>query len=148
MFPLLRTTFPAAQFVAPTAHPLDTLFDRVLGHDGGAQFGESRWNAGPLAVWQDENTIHVEAELPGVAENDVEITVHNDELKIVAERRAEEGRKYLYNGRAFGRFERSVALPEMVDSEKVEATLSQGILRISLPKHPDTRPKKISLKSS
>ena len=60
----------------------------------------------------------------------------------------EEGRAYLYEGRSFGRFERSIVLPEVVDAENVEARLSKGVLRIDLPKHPAARPRKISLKTS
>ena len=78
-----------------------------------------------VSVWGDENHLHVEAELPGVSEKDVEITVHDGVLTIRADRRPEEGRAYLYNSRAFGSFERAIVLPEAVDADKVEAAHDQ-----------------------
>jgi HSP20 family protein len=90
----------------------------------------------------------VEAELPGVADKDVEITVQNGILTVRANRRAKEGQTYLYNGRAFGQVEKSVVLPEAIDSEKVEATLQGGVLVVTLPKHAEARPRKITLKTS
>jgi HSP20 family protein len=99
-------------------------------------------------MWADENNVHIEAELPGVEEKDLEITVHGDVLSIKAERRPAEGRNYLYNGRIFGRFERAVALTEAVDTDQIEATLNNGVLYLSLPKKAEARTKKITVKTS
>jgi HSP20 family protein len=147
MLPLLRTAFPF-----PATSSLfdrnDALFSRFFGTDGEGL--RPNWTHGiaPVSVWQDDNNIYVEAELPGVAEKDVDITVDSGVLTIKAERHDEEGRVYLFNGRSFGRFERAVTLPEHIDSEHVEATLSGGVLRVVLPKHQSARPRKITLKGS
>jgi HSP20 family protein len=69
-------------------------------------------------------------------------------LFIRGERKPEEDRQYLYNGRAWGRFERVITLPEAVDADNVQAELSNGILRVALPKSPQAKPKKITLKTS
>ena len=106
------------------------------------------WKPLPLSLWQDDTSIFLEAELPGVAEKDVDITVHDGVLTIKAERQDDEGRDYLHKGRAFGRFEQAISLPDLVDPEKVEASLSNGLLRIVLPKVPQAQPRKIALKSS
>ena len=129
---------------------MDSWFDRVFGENGESFRQATTTSASNFAVsvWGDENHLHVEAELPGVSDKDVDITVHDGVLNIRAERRPDEGRTYLYNGRSFGRFERSIVLPEAVDAENVEASLSNGVLRIDLPKHPEARPKKITLKTS
>ena len=82
-----------------------------------------------------------------MAEKDVEITVHEGVLNIRAERRPEEGRTYLYNGRSFGRFERSIVLPRQ-SIRKCGSALTNGVLQIHLPKHPAARPRKITLKTS
>lgn len=148
MFPLLRTTVPTSAVAGFTGHPLDVLFDRFLGNDGDVQYAAGRRPVTPLSIWQDENTIYVEAELPGVLEQDIELTVHGDVLKIRALRQPEKGRTYLYDGRTHGRFDRDVVLPEAVDAEHVEATLASGVLRVALAKHPSTRPRKIALKSA
>ncbi len=101
-----------------------------------------------MAIWQDENTVHVEAELPGLTEHDLDIVVHNGVLFIRGERRAEEGRQYLYNSRAWGRFERVITLPEEVNADNVQAELANGVLRLALPKTPESKPKKIALKTN
>jgi len=99
-------------------------------------------------MWQDENNLYIEAEMPGVLEKDLEVTVHGDVLSIKAQRHEPEGRKYLYNGRIFGRFERALALPESVDTDAVEATIEGGVLYLRLPKKAEARPKKITVKNA
>ena len=134
---------PAASF---PVNRVDALFNRVFGEDG-ALAGQP-WTGGPLAMWQDEDHLWVEVEVPGVAEADVEVTVHKETLTIKVERKPEEGRRYLYNSRSYGRSERAIALPEPVHSEAVQATLKDGILRIELPKSPEAKPRKIGVKAS
>ncbi len=147
MIPMLRTSVPFAPMGA-TLNRLDSLFDQFLGEDGGSARSSGVRPTAPVSMWQDEDNLYIEAELPGVDEKDVEATIHEGVLVIKASRDPVEGRAYLYNGRGFGRFERSIVLPELVDSDRVEATLSAGVLSLVLPKHPASRPRKITLKSS
>jgi HSP20 family protein len=137
------STFP---FPTTSINRLDALFNSLAGDDGAfvAQT-ESRFG---VAMWQDEDHIHIEADLPGVAEEDVEVTVHRDQLLIRGDRKAEEGRTYLYNGRRAGRFERAFALPEAINTNDVVATLKNGVLYVDFPKAAEARPKKINLKTS
>jgi HSP20 family protein len=100
----------------------------------------------PLSVWSDEERFHVEADLPGVRAQDVDVSILKDVLTIRAGRAAEEGRRYAYNSRAFGRFERSLTLPEAVDPESVEARMSDGVLRLSLRKRPEAQIRKIEVR--
>jgi HSP20 family protein len=132
-----------------TLNRLDSMFDRFFGEEGDLN-GRPGWNWShmPIAMWADEDNLFIEAEMPGVQEKDLEITVHGDVLSIKAVRTEQEGRKYLYNGRIFGRFERSVSLPEAVDTENIEATLSNGVLHLTLPRKAEARPRKISVKTS
>jgi HSP20 family protein len=127
---------------------LESAFSQIFGTDGEFAPAARTFESGPMAVWQDDNAIYVEVEMPGVAESDVELTVHGESLKIRAERRDEKGRTYLYNGRNSGRFARDIMLPERVDADRVEASLRNGVLYVSLPKHPSNRPRKIGLKSA
>jgi HSP20 family protein len=99
-------------------------------------------------MWENDDHVYIEAELPGLAENDVDVTVHNGTLYIRGERKPQEGRKYLYNSQWFGRFERVIALPEAVNTDDVQATLTNGLLCIALPKTPKAKPRKIALKTS
>jgi HSP20 family protein len=147
MLPILRANLAMTPWTTPV-NRLENLFDHFF-DEGVARGGFRADGSGvPMAVWQDEDHVHVEAELPGLTDQDVEIVVHNGVLFIRGERRAEEGRQYLYNSRTWGRFERVITLPEEVDAENVQAELVNGVLRLALPKTPASKPKKITLKTS
>jgi HSP20 family protein len=146
MLPVLRTNLPFSPFAGDALNRIDSLFDRFFGDD--LDLNRPVWGFVPVSIWQDDNNIYVEADLPGVTDKDLEITVHNRVLTIKAQRRDEESRKYTFNGRTFGSLERSVVLPDLVDSNQVEAKLVNGILSVTLPKHADARPKKIAVKTS
>jgi len=148
MHALSRFSSPFSNVSGSTYRGLDSLFDRVFGEDG--TNARTFWpqSAPPLSIWEDENNLYLEADLPGVEEKDLEITVHSGVMTIKAQRSDAEGRAYLYNGRTFGRAERVVTLPSDVDSSQVEATLHNGILHISLPKLPEARPRNIAVKTS
>jgi HSP20 family protein len=147
MLPAIRNNMTMTPWTTPM-NRLEGLFDRLFDD---AVFGFSprvEGTALPISLWQDEDSIHVEADLPGVSDEDVEVTVHKGVLSIRGERKAEEGRRYLYNGRTWGRFERAITLPDAVNAAEVQADLKDGVLRLTLPKSPETKPRKITLKSS
>lgn len=104
----------------------------------------------PLNVWEDENALYVEAELPGMSLDDLEIFVtgHN-QLTIRGERKAPqvEGGTWHRRERAFGTFSRVITLPVEVEPDKVEATFHNGVLRIVLPKTAAARTRKIPVKA-
>jgi len=106
----------------------------------------------PLNVWQDENAIYVEGDLPGVDRATLDVTVtEGDKLAIHAQRPAPEkveGVTWLRQERATGRFSRLIALPFPVDSEKVEATYTNGVLKVTLPKIAAVKPRTIPVKVS
>jgi HSP20 family protein len=100
-------------------------------------------------VREEENALHVEAELPGMNLDEVEIFVTgNNQLTLKGERKAPALTKGNYHRqeRAFGKFVRTLTLPFPVDANKVEARLENGILVIQLPKHEAARPRKIAVK--
>jgi HSP20 family protein len=149
MLPVLRSNLPVSPFAGAPFGRMDSFFDRFFGSEGNGPGAQTwTWSHMPVAMWADEENLYLEVEAPGVAEQDVEITVHGDILSIKVQRPEVEGRKYLYNGRIFGRFERDVVLPEAVDTDQIEATLANGLLYVQLPKTPESRPKKISVKTS
>jgi HSP20 family protein len=149
MLPVLRNNSAFSPFTTgPVNNRLDSLFDRVFGDDGGVMAQAQAWSWAPVAMWEDDDRLYIEAEVPGVSEKDVDVTVHNGMLFIRGERKPEEGRRYLYNNRSYGRFERVVTLPEAVKTDDVQARLADGLLRIELPKSPEARPKKISIQTS
>ena len=103
-----------------------------------------------LNVCEEEEAFRVEAELPGVAMNDLEIYVGGqNQLTIKGERKAAPPEKAAQHRqeRHFGRFVRTLTLPSPVDQDKVEARLDNGILTIVLPKHERAKPRKIEVKA-
>ena len=144
----VRHRFPMAVngFGRLDAH-MDSLFGQLFG-EGAQAHRSTRPEAGPLAtsLWTEDDQIHMEVDLPGVAMNDLEVSIHGDVLTIRAERKAAEGRKYAYNSRNFGRFERSITLPESVDGESIDARLSNGVLHLSIRKRPEDQPRKIEVR--
>jgi HSP20 family protein len=147
MLPAIRNNPMMTPWTTPM-NRLEGLFDRLFDE---SVFGFSTrvdGTAVPISLWQDEDHIYVEADLPGMSDQDVEVTVHKGVLFIRGERKVEEGRQYLYNGRSWGRFERAITLPDEVDTANVQAELSQGVLRVSLAKSPETKPRKIALRTS
>ena len=92
----------------------------------------------------------VTAALPGLEAKDVEITATGSTLSLKGERKvkAPEGYGVHRNERTSYRFSRTFELPAKVDSEKVEASLQNGVLTVTLPKAAEARPKQISVKAS
>jgi len=91
----------------------------------------------------------VRADLPGVKEADLDVSLHNGVLSITGSRSAEERREgetyYLYE-RQFGSFSRSFALPDTADGDKVDARLEAGVLTVAIGKRAEAKPRKISVK--
>jgi HSP20 family protein len=93
------------------------------------------------------------AELPGIDEKDIELTLSGDELTIRGEKRFDKEEKqenYRSMERHYGTFRRVISLPEEVDTQKVEATFDKGVLHIRLPRteRAKTSSRKIQIKSS
>jgi HSP20 family protein len=106
-------------------------------------------------VSETDKEMRVTAELPGVDQKDVEVTLSGDQLTIKGEKKAETEEKKEEKGRAFhrversyGSFQRSMRIPYEVDPEKVEAAFKDGILTLTLPKPPEVqkKTKKIEIK--
>ena len=93
----------------------------------------------------------VRAEVPGMDSKDVDISLKDDVLTIKGEKKEEhkeEEKNYHYFESRYGTFQRTFRLPQNVDSEKVKAECTKGVLRIHIPKVPETQPKKIEVKNA
>jgi HSP20 family protein len=90
------------------------------------------------------------ADLPGVDEKDLEVTLTGDRMvvsgKRESEKREESDRFYAYE-RSFGSFSRAFTLPEGVDGEHVQAELKNGVLTLTLAKRPEVQPRRIQVGS-
>ncbi len=101
-----------------------------------------------LDVSEDQNNYTIKASIPGVNPDDVEITMNNDILTISGESRQEneqEQGQWHLRERHFGRFSRSIRLPNAISSENIEATCENGVLIIQLPKAEETKPRRITV---
>ncbi len=103
-----------------------------------------------LNLWDDDNCLYVEAEVPGMDLADLEIYVNGSrELSIQGERKPPEDDSGTWHRqeRGFGRFHRVCELPTDVDSDKVEASFAHGVLTLKFPKREEAKARKISVKS-
>jgi HSP20 family protein len=126
---------------------LNRIFTRGVDQD--LEMNDRAW-APVVDIYEDENSITVKAELPGISEKDIEISVDDSTLTIKGERKTEEEFKkenYHRIERAYGTFQRVLTLPASVNTEKVEAVYKSGILEIKCPKHEGVKPKKIEVKA-
>ena len=108
---------------------------------------EMGW-APAIEVFEKEDKFVVKAELPGMKEEDIDVSVVGDTLTIKGERKAESEVKeedYYCCERSYGSFSRSIALPSSVDAKKIEASYEDGVLEVSLPKAPEVKAKKIAV---
>jgi len=128
---------------------MNRLFDR-WGVSGSRMF--SRVAAFPaLNVWEDEDNLFVEAELPGLELDDLEIYVTGEnQLSVKGERKQPTLEKGTWHRqeRGYGAFSRLVELPYAVQSERVSAQFRNGVLTMTLPKREEVKPRKIEVKSS
>lgn len=139
-----RHAFP---MVNRLGQEMDSLLSSFF--DGGS-FSPLRTRSFPaINVWEDAESLHAEAEVPGLTMNDLEIFVVGDELTIKGRRGAEKTEQVSYHRqeRGVGEFARVLTLPYPVNAEKVEATLKDGVLMIVLPKAEEAKPRKIQIKS-
>lgn len=100
----------------------------------------------------DENSIVVRAALPGFKEDEIDVNVHGNLLTITAEthserQRDDEDRNWHIHEMRYGKFARSITLPEEVKSDKANASLTDGILTITLPKQKPSPVHKIAVKA-
>lgn len=103
----------------------------------------------PLEAKETPTSFVFKADLPGIKEEDVDVSISGNRLSLSGKRDAEtreEGETYLTYERTFGSFNRTFTLPEQVDADKVNAELNEGVLTITLPKVPEARAKTIKVK--
>ncbi len=84
-----------------------------------------------------EGAYEIELELPGVEDDDIEITLHDNVLMIKGEKRSsreEKGKSYYFSERSYGSFQRSFRLPGDVNADQIDANFTKGILTVTLPK--------------
>ncbi|MEN1680897.1 MAG: Hsp20/alpha crystallin family protein [Planctomycetota bacterium] len=121
---------------------VDSLVQQFFGPVASVTTG---WRA-PASVWEAEDRLHVEVDAPGVARDGAEVTYDKGTLTVTLKRSRPEGREYHHNERGFGELTRTLALPDTVDPDSLEAELTDGVLHVSVAKRPEALPKRVELK--
>lgn len=127
---------------------MDTLLRWDPFRSGEGWFGRVSEFVPSLDVRETKNTYVVKADLPGVEEKDVDISLTGNVLTISGKREQEhreEGDQFYAMERSYGSFSRSLALPDGADGEHVSAELKDGVLTVSIPKKPEVQPKRITI---
>jgi HSP20 family protein len=99
-----------------------------------------------INVAEDEDNFYVDAKIPGVTMDDIDLTLTENDLVIKGERKSAEG-SYFRQERGLGAFQRVLGLNAPVDRDKAKASFKDGILSVVLPKAESVKPKKIAIES-
>jgi HSP20 family protein len=138
---------PLNRWLDPLDMDLLTNFDRVVDRFFGPQDG--RFGVLPADVWEDENNIMLELELPGLKPEEVNVSFEDGLLRIEGERKEPEHKGETYiSERVYGKFSRTFQLPKVIDPQTMQANFHDGVLVVTCPKKPETRPKKIEIKAT
>jgi len=132
---------------------MNHLFDDFFGgqlSDRWGRFGDDF--APQIDISETSGELRISAELPGLDEKDVEVTLTDNVLTLKGEKKeehVEDKEDHYHSERSYGYFERAVQLPDGTDTEKAKAKFKKGVLEIAIPKKPEaqTRSKKIELES-
>lgn len=112
---------------------------------------KSSWAYPPANWYQSEDAYVMYLEMPGVDPSTLDVQTTRNEITIAGERKAPnvpEGVSFHRRERVFGRFRRTYVLPDLVDSDNVEAKYRNGMLELRVPKAPEARPRRIHLETA
>ena len=126
---------------------MNRLFDTFLGR-GGQQGAMERVWAPAIDMYETKDELVVTAELPGLNEKDIHLSINGDMLSVRGERHWNQEAKqdtYYRTERWYGKFERTLPLPMPVQAEKVKASYRDGVLTVKLPKVEEIKPKEIKI---
>ncbi|MEQ8507870.1 MAG: Hsp20/alpha crystallin family protein [Rhodospirillaceae bacterium] len=145
---------------ATVRHEMSDLINRL----GGGEWDEDWFLGGPLRasapvvdIYDTDGGFEMKAELPGLGENDFDLTIKNGVLELSGEKRHEktedkeqDSHKYHVTERSFGSFRRSFRLPDGVQQDKINAVFENGVLTVTIPVSEDKKPKvhKVPVKKS
>jgi HSP20 family protein len=126
----------------------NTFFDVPVGGGGGNGGGTARrWMPAMDLVETDDHFV-LRADLPGLSDEDVELSIEDNVLTVAGERKSEHeerGEGFYRLERATGMFSRSLTLPEGVDGDAITATFDKGVLEVRIPKPEQRKPRKLQI---
>src|SRR5882672_10174287 len=127
---------------------MNRLFRDSYGSEGPEEALTTTSFAPPVDIYEDEHSITLKLEVPGIDEKDVDVRIDNNTLTVHGERKIEKEEKeenFRRVERQYGTFPRSFPLPSSVDSGQVRADYNQGVLKIKLAKKAEAKPKQIKV---
>ena len=144
----MERLFPSTGWSEPLAAELDELYERMTHLLESAAPSAGAW--APFADMHETDTAYViEAELPGIKREDIDVEINERELRITGEYKEREREGVLRRGtRRTGRFEYRALLPADVKTEGIEATLGDGLLTVTIPKAQAAKPRHIEISQS
>lgn len=130
---------------------LRSELERAFAQNGHRRAAASAGVFPPLNLWENEDNLYMEAELPGFEVDELEIYItEGNQLSIAGERKSPEpeGGAWHRQERAYGKFRRTFELPYHVNADAVSANSAHGILTLTMPKSEDVKPRRIAVKAS
>jgi len=127
---------------------MNRLFRESYGPEGREESLTTTSFAPPVDVYEDEHNVSLKIEVAGIEEKEIDVRIENNVLTVHGERKFEKEEKeenFRRVERQYGSFTRTFTLPSTVDAEKVSANYDKGILKISLPKKAEAKPKQIKV---
>ena len=127
---------------------MNRLFSSSYGNEGREEALTNTAFAPPVDVYEDEHSVTLKIEVPGIDEKDVDVRIENNTLTVHGERKFEKEEKeenYRRVERQYGSFTRTFTLPNTVDQESVQADYDKGVLKIKLAKKQEAKPKQIKV---
>ena len=141
---------PLSQDLTDIQSQMDRLFENFLGPLPTSGAPERVW-APAADMYETKNEVVVTAELPGLTEKDVHVSITGDLLTIQGERRGEgevEDASHYRRERWFGKFVRTFSLPVPVETSQIKATYRDGVLTVKLPKSEEIKSKEIKVEAA
>src|SRR5579863_32955 len=127
---------------------MNRLFRESYSPEGPEEALTTTGFAPPVDIYEDEHSITLKLEVPGIDENDIDVRIENNILTLHGERKIEKEEKeenFLRVERQYGSFTRSFTLPSSVDAGQVSAHYDKGVLKINLAKKAEAKPKQIKV---
>lgn len=146
--PELRSRLPQSGIFTTLQREIDRVFDDFSRGMGSLPMSDVFPR---MDVTERDNEIEITAELPGLEEKDVEVTLSDNMLTVKGEKKEEREEKTAQRHmveRSYGAFSRSIELPAGVDPAMIKATMNKGVLRLTIPKPAQSNAQKIEVKGA
>lgn len=105
----------------------------------------SQQKIAPLSIWEDNEAFYVDADVPGITADDLDVSLEKGQLTIRGEKKPTHEGDPRYNERYYGQFRRTIALNEWVDPNSIDASLVDGVLHLKLTKKPESQRQQVKI---